>query len=201
MFGSGVVQLSATSFAAAMWAYRAPNLFGYEWAVGVGDADGSAVVGMGRLFRRTVPSGFQEVNPSITTDEIRALPGIAHGGENLPSVASLGEWLRIGVGQIPEEVAVQLRGRSFENWTHFRNEFWMAVGRIPELLSRFRLQNQRLILAGKAPFAPRSGALGMRATFELDHMEPLFIGGKNALYDLGKIMITTPRVNESFNQF
>ena len=138
-------------------------------------------------------NGFQEINPG--TDKIRGQGGTASGGQNLPG-ASQG-WLDSGMGLIPREVAAKLRGQSFRNWRNFRESFWRAVYSVPELRTQFNAGSQAQMAEGFAPFSPVSGQLGQRVKFELDHMEPLFIGGRRVLYDLDNIMVTTPKINAS----
>jgi hypothetical protein len=36
---------------------------------------------------------------------------------------------------------------------------------------------------------------------ELDHGDPLYISGARGLYDLGNIIVASPRVNQSFQSF
>ncbi|VTR97553.1 colicin- partial : HNH nuclease OS=Citrobacter freundii GN=MC47_21750 PE=4 SV=1: PT-HINT: Colicin-DNase [Tuwongella immobilis] len=148
--------------------------------------------------------GMQEVDPTIKTDMLRNAPGAAHGGEGLPGLTPGGVWLDKAtgsVGRVPQEVASQLRGRSFTDWRNFRQEFWKAVGAVPELLAQFKPDNQARILAGKPPTAPKAGHLGNRRGFELDHMDPLDITGPRGVYDLDNIMVAPAKVNLSFESF
>jgi hypothetical protein len=154
--------------------------------------------------KKLLEEGFQEVDPTVKTDMLRNRPGVAHGGEELPGLTPGTTWLDKAtgsVGLIPQEVAAQLRGRSFTDWRNFRREFWKAVGNVPELLAQFKPANQANILAGKPPIAPKSGHVGNRRAFELDHMDPLSITGPRGVYDLDNIMVAPPKVNLSFELF
>jgi hypothetical protein len=154
--------------------------------------------------KKLLDDGFQEINPSVKTDMLRNAPGKAHGGESLPGMTAGQVWLdkaACSVGRVPQEVASQLRGRNFTDWRNFRQEFWKAVGAVPELLAQFKPDNQARILAGKPPIAPKAGHLGNRIGSELDHMDPLDITGAKGVYDLDNIMVAPPKVNLSFEKF
>jgi hypothetical protein len=59
------------------------------------------------------------------------------------------KWLEAassGLGApVPAQVADKLRGKSFRNLDHFREEFWLAVAECPELMSQFKKSNQTAI--------------------------------------------------------
>ena len=110
----------------------------------------------------------------LTTDNIRSMAGVAHGGENLPVVT--GQWLADGVGPMPGQIAEQLRGRAFNNFGEFREAFWQLVSEDPVLSSQFKSVSQAEMQAGRGPFAPSEYAMGEGAAnvkFNLDHIDPL----------------------------
>ena len=170
----------------------------YVLAADAADEGEPAWVHNASRYRR---SGYPEVDPSINTDNIRSRAGVAHGGNKLGSALPGQQWIANGFGMVPREVADQLRGHAFNNWRGFRQAFWSAVGDVPHLLTQFSTQNQRRILAGRPPIAPKAGQLGRRKAFELDHMVPLNIGGERGLYDLGNLMVASPRANLAFTTF
>jgi len=113
-------------------------------------------------------------------------------GENLPLIGNR-QWMRGTEGnaaRIPEEVAVQLRGRQFANWQDFRESFWRAVHNVPHLRNEFNLQNQGRMAEGLAPRAVVNQQIGPRKSYELDHSEPIGQGGN--VYDMNNIIVRTP---------
>jgi hypothetical protein len=88
----------------------------------------------------------------LTTDQIRGLPGVAHGGEDLPNI--VGDWLKDGAGPIPGQIAAKLRGQPFSSFKAFRERFWQLVEADPHLGPQFRAGNRGHMRKGGAPTAP-----------------------------------------------
>lgn len=88
---------------------------------------------------------------------------------------------------------IKLRGRTFRNFDHFREEFWLAVSECPELMKDFKPSNQTLIRMGLAPYPIPSEQVGGRTTFELHHVEEIQHGGE--VFNMDNINITTPRLH------
>lgn len=138
-------------------------------------------------------SGIQPIYVYLKT--ARDDPGTATGhGEIL---SGNGRWLEAassGLGApIPAQVADKLRGRTFRNFDHFREEFWLAVSECPELMKDFKPSNQTLIRMGLAPYPIPSEQVGGRTTFELHHVEEIQHGGE--VFNMDNINITTPRLH------
>lgn len=119
----------------------------------------------------------------------RNVAGTVSGGSRLPGVGAGENWLRGvhrgQVGLIPEQIASQLRGRAFNSFDEFRQEFWRLIAADPELSKGFNADNlKRMAEEGQAPFG-----LSGQGGYELHHITPLEHGG--ALYDLDNIAVVT----------
>ena len=125
----------------------------------------------------------------------RKLPGTATGGEGLRHVEPGERWLRGtegNAGRVPGQVADALRGQTFNNWDHFRQEFWRAVSQFPELREQFAPGNQGLMSNGNAPRVLPEQALGKRASYEIHHTQPVGVRG-GSVYDLDNMLVVTPK--------
>ena len=135
--------------------------------------------------------------------DLRAIPGIASGGEDLTAIA--GKWMRGtdgNAGFFPGQIADQLRGRQFSSFDDFRGAFWKAVGGDQMLASQFSAANRALMIQGKAPFALDSQVIGSGAAqrvFNLHHINPIETGG--GLYDMNNIIIAAPRYHAGLHGF
>ena len=136
-------------------------------------------------------SGVQPIY--IYLKSARDEPGMATGkGEILSDNARWLETASSGLGApIPSQVADKLRGRTFRNFGHFREEFWLAVSECPELLRQFTKSNQTIIKSKGAPFVIEEQAIGGRELFELHHIEQIQYDGP--VYDIDNLRINTPR--------
>ena len=124
-------------------------------------------------------------------DDPRTQPGTATGkGEILSSSEKWLEAASSGQGA-PAQVADKLRGKSFRNFDHFREEFWLAVAECPELMSQFKRINQMEIRDGNAPFSIVPEQVGGRKRFEIHHIERIIDGG--AVYDFENMRVNTVR--------
>ena len=136
-------------------------------------------------------SGVQPIY--VYLKSARDEPGMATGkGEILSDNARWLETASAGLGApIPSQVADKLRGRTFRNFGHFREEFWLAVSECPELLRQFTKSNQTIIKSKGAPFVIEEQAIGGRELFELHHIEQIQYDGP--VYDIDNLRINTPR--------
>ncbi|MEZ2603728.1 type VI secretion system tube protein TssD [Kluyvera intermedia] len=136
-------------------------------------------------------SGVQPIY--IYLKSARDEPGMATGkGEILSDNARWLETASSGLGApISSQVADKLRGRTFRNFGHFREEFWLAVSECPELLRQFTKSNQTIIKSKGAPFVIEEQAIGGRELFELHHIEQIQYDGP--VYDIDNLRINTPR--------
>ncbi|WP_393947250.1 type VI secretion system tube protein TssD [Kluyvera intermedia] len=136
-------------------------------------------------------SGVQPIY--IYLKSARDEPGMATGkGEILSDNARWLETASSGLGApIPSQVADKLRGRTFRNFGHFREEFWLAVSECPELLRQFTKSNQTIIKSKGAPFVIEEQAIGGRELFELHHIEQIQYDGP--VYEIDNLRINTPR--------
>lgn len=134
-------------------------------------------------------SGIKPIYVYLKT--ARDEPGTATGfGEVIPEEGCWLEAASSGPGApIPAQVADKLRGRTFRNFDHFREEFWLAVSQCPELMSQFSDSNQFHILNGNAPFCIPSEQTGGRQRFEIHHLNYIREGGE--VYDMDTMRINT----------
>lgn len=138
-------------------------------------------------------SGIKPIYVYLKT--ARDEPGVATGkGEVLSGSEKWLEAASSGLGApVPAQVADKLRGKSFRNFDHFREEFWLAVSECPELMKDFKPSNQTLIRMGLAPYPIPSEQVGGRTTFELHHLEEIQHGGE--VFNVDNINVTTPRLH------
>ena len=136
-------------------------------------------------------SGIKPIYVYLKT--ARDEPGVATGkGEILSGSEKWLEAVSSGQGApVPAQVADKLRGKSFRNFDHFREEFWLAVAECPELLSQFNKSNQMIIKNGGAPFVIEQQAVGGRELFELHHVKQIQYDGP--VYDMDNLRVNTPR--------
>lgn len=136
-------------------------------------------------------SGVQPIYVYLKT--ARDEPGTATGnGEVLPTNKRWLEAASSGMGApIPVQVADKLRGRTFRNFSHFRNEFWLAVSECPELISQFSESNRTIIKHKGSPFVIVEQAVGGRELHELHHLEQIQYDG--SVYDMNNLRVNTPR--------
>ncbi|HNT78901.1 MAG TPA: hypothetical protein PKH77_28170, partial [Anaerolineae bacterium] len=151
--------------------------------------------------REEVPATNNKLNNArVTNADLRNTPGTATGGENLATTSD--QWLRGtdgNAGRIPGQIAEQLRGQTFNNFGEFREAFWKAVANDPDLAGQFSDANRRLMTQGQAPFATAMQQTGngiAQLKYNLHHLQSLADGG--GLYDLGNIIIVTPRYHDVF---
>lgn len=108
-------------------------------------------------------------------------------------VAGAGWWpangAAVGVA-MPAQVGNQLRGRSFTGMPAFESAAWRAIAAEQGLLGQFDELNQRRIIRGFPPVAPRATWSGARHEFELRHVGAADVG--SGLYNLDQLRIHTP---------
>ncbi|TGB89153.1 type VI secretion system tip protein VgrG [Escherichia sp. E3356] len=136
-------------------------------------------------------SGIKPIYVYLKT--ARDEPGVARGkGETLSGSEKWLEAASSGLGApVPAQVADKLRGKSFRNFDHFREEFWLAVAECPELMSQFKRVNQMEIRDGNAPFSIVPEQVSGRKRFEIHHIERIIDGG--AVYDFENMRVNTVR--------
>ena len=144
------------------------------------------------------------------TDELRRVPGRAHGGQQLPTRTRLlgkeGEKeVSFGQGPMPGQIAARLRAfGEFKNWADFRQTFWKLVAADPALNQGWRPENLARMREGLAPFAgkilgvPQATGGGANAVLQLNHIQPLKNAG--AVFDLDNIEIVTRLVHEAIGR-
>lgn len=129
-------------------------------------------------------------------------PGVAFGGNDLPSLGSYAPsfFVRDGGGRImiPWEVAYGLQGQSFETFKDFRRAFWIEMSKNPGIANTFRSSNRTLMEGGDAPFAPSDMGYDLRARYEINHITPIEEGG--SVYDLGNMEVLAPRPHVQYHQ-
>ena len=92
---------------------------------------------------------------------------------------------------IPQQVAKQLSGTRFESLREFREAFWKAVAKDPNLSRGWTDENLGEMAAGRAPWAPKDQHAAGHVKYILHHKTPISQGG--GVYDLDNIMVVTPR--------
>ena len=91
---------------------------------------------------------------------------------------------------MPAQVGNQLRGRLFTGMAAFESEVWRAIAADQGLLGQFDELNQRRILSGFPPVAPKAAWSGARHEFELRHIGAADVG--SGLYNLDQLRIHAP---------
>lgn len=91
---------------------------------------------------------------------------------------------------VPVQVGNQLRGRQYTGMPAFESAVWRAIAADQALLGQFDELNQRRILSGFPPIAPKASWSGARQSFELRHAAGAGVG--SGLYDLDQLSIHRP---------
>ncbi|MFK2911756.1 S-type pyocin domain-containing protein [Pseudomonas sp. 3HC3] len=91
---------------------------------------------------------------------------------------------------VPAQVGNQLRGRQFTDMPAFESAVWRAIAAEQALFGQFDELNQRRILSGFPPIAPRASWSGARQSFELRHLSAVGVG--SGLYNLDQLSIHRP---------
>lgn len=121
--------------------------------------------------------------------------GVAHSSAPLSNVNE--RWFRgthQNAARVPEEVAAQLRGRTFSSPRTFKRAFWRAVANVPELAGQFTERNVRDMRRGAAPSAPEEQQHGEQVSYILHHYNPISRGGER--YDMSNIVVVTPKLHQ-----
>ncbi len=113
---------------------------------------------------------------TVTGEKQRDIPQMMHGTEG-------------NIGIIPEEVANQLKGNTYNNFDQFRSDFWKAVAN-SRYSNEFSQSNITRMSQGYAPIAMESQHYKSLASYVLHHKVPIHAGG--AVYDLDNLVILTP---------
>lgn len=154
---------------------------------------------------RFTPEGRPE------TSAMRAQPGMASGGLDLPDVT--GQWFpqarnastgraiagtRDGrIAQIPGQIARRMKGMAFRNFDDFRQTFWRMVANDPVLNQGWSPGNLDRMRQGLAPFAPTAERVGggSNSVYQLNHKQALKNGGD--VYNLNNIEIVGPATHQA----
>jgi hypothetical protein len=146
------------------------------------------------------PTSPQLQNSNILEEEVKvdaALARITPGTVTGKGKPIVGKWLRGtqgNAGFVPETVAQKLKGQNFKSFDDFREAFWKAVSKTPELSRQFSASNQSRMQKGLAPKAVVEQANGKQQSYELHHIDPIQRGGE--VYNVDKIMVTTPAYHQ-----
>jgi hypothetical protein len=154
-----------------------------------------------RLNDQPLEPGMGIRSPENSTKELRAQPGVASGGENLPDITDTERWLPDGrVGLIPGQIARRMQGMEFKNFAEFREVFWKFVAQDRNLSNGWPADDLSRMQDGKAPKAPPSERTGRKANsvYQLDHSYDLQYGG--GVYDLDSIRVVTPRFHREYGK-
>lgn len=108
-----------------------------------------------------------------------------------------GKWLKGkfgNAGLFPKSVADKLKGKEFNSFDDFRQQFWKTVADDPDLASQFRPQNIGRMKDGKAPRVSSTQNLGEQKSYILHHKTPINQGG--SVYDMDNLYIITPKFHK-----
>ncbi|MNF37030.1 Pyocin-S1 [compost metagenome] len=121
----------------------------------------------------------------------RGDPGVATGIGQTVS----GNWLasasQVVGAPIPMQIADQLRGKEFKSFRRFREAFWKAVARDPELSQQFKTAILESMRKGRAATAADREHVGSRTKIELHHDKLVSQNGE--VYDIDNIRLMTPK--------
>lgn len=143
-----------------------------------------------RDFILVFPAG-SGIKPLYIVVNARHDPGTVTGvGKDVSGI-----WL-VGAGEglgspIPQEVADQLRGKSYSSFDSFRRALWKAVARSSSLTGQFVENNVDRMREGKAPKVRYKDRAGKRSSFELHHIDEVAQGGR--VYDVDNLTVVTPK--------
>lgn len=161
-----------------------------------GAANGLTSITIGLLAGQgadRIVDGYKGIKASVVGSARRNKPGVASNPGNLPFIDAGDKWFHgthKNAARVPSQIAEELSGREFKNFTEFREEFWKKVYADENLRSNFDGVSLKELAEGRAPFAPIDQVVGKRVKYELDHLQELQNGGN--VYDLGNIVIRTP---------
>lgn len=175
-----------TGFHYNYYRYYEPDIARYQSSDPAGLSGGFDPFGYARNPQAWIdPLGLAPCDP-------RNLPGTASGAGGMPDIN--GRWLRGAegnAGRFPGQIARQLDTQTFKNFKEFREAFWAAVAKDPDLSRQFSLSNIKRMEGGNAPFVVRSQQVGGLRNYVLHHATPIHHGG--GVYDMRNIVIVTPR--------
>lgn len=123
----------------------------------------------------------------------RLLPGTSTGQGKIIT----GKWLKGSAGNaglFPKSVADKLKGKQFNNFDEFRQQFWKTVAEDADLSPQFSVQNLAKMKNGNAPTPLPEQWLGGQTSYILHHKTPINQGG--AVYDMDNLYIVTPRFHK-----
>ena len=151
-----------------------------------------------------LPSGTSNM-PSA--DKMRNTPGMANGGDSLKNVS--GNWILDNkIGRFPKQIADKLRGKSFKDFDHFREEFWKLVAADTSLSPvdangkslKWSQTNYNRMQQGYAPIVTPVAGSGRKGkmTLELDHK--LAITNEGGVYDMDNIDIVHKQFHEQVGE-
>nr|WP_122316544.1 S-type pyocin domain-containing protein [Pseudomonas cichorii] len=123
----------------------------------------------------------------------RNMPGVVSGEGQTVSGNWLGALVEGGGAPIPKQIAEQLRGKQFSNFSRFREAFWKLVANDEKLVLHFTAHNIAEMKKGYAPTVTMEYVVGKRDVFEIHHVDFIFKGG--AVYDVDNLRVVTPRVH------
>lgn len=100
--------------------------------------------------------------------------------------------------EIPQEIAEELRGRTFSQFRYFRNAIWRRMSKLEKVKERMPTSNLELMKEVYSPKVSLSESYGSRARYELHHVIPISKGG--GVYDIDNIVILTPHQHVSIHR-
>lgn len=97
-------------------------------------------------------------------------------------------------GVIPKEIADKLRGKQYNSFDEFRNDFWKAVAETDyanEFLINGDPKNYYRMKNGGAPLVVSNQAINGSFTYQLHHIIPINQGG--SVYSVDNLVVVTSR--------
>lgn len=139
-----------------------------------------------------------DIQPIYIALSLRNEPGVVTGqGQDVTGIWLENAGRELGA-PIPSQIADQLRGKRFSSFDDFREAFWTAVGRDPELSGQFNARNAKDMAKGFSPVTPSTGHAGKRRVYEIHHIKPISEGG--AVYDVDNLGVVTPNHHIKLHQ-
>ncbi|WP_307221755.1 RHS repeat-associated core domain-containing protein, partial [Paenibacillus tundrae] len=158
-------------------------------------------------IRYVDPSGYMcEVKGDVwgalpkpqTATQRRNSTGTVTGGYSTKDYQNILIGTHGNVGRIPSDIAVQLQGKTYKNFSDFQKSFWKAVSnsKYAEEFSSYHKANSSRMKGGNAPFADKTQQTGTawpQMVYNIHHKTPISKGG--AVFDLDNLLIVAPRTH------
>jgi hypothetical protein len=125
-------------------------------------------------------------------------PGIASISRQLKNPEKILHGTHGNLAQIPESVAKNLEGKSYNSFDAFRKDFWKEMAKSPhaEEFAKMEASNIERMAAGRAPLAHPQLSMVKdldKNKYTLHHIENIQHGGE--VYDMSNLVIAAPHTH------